>query len=133
MKSYRINGARFSTLEEFYREISQVLIPGSFWGENLNAFNDILRGGFGTPNESFVLIWENSKTSQVRLGYLETVRQLEIQLEHCHPTARRDVKAQLRNAQNKTGATVFDWLVDIIRVHGEGGEEAEDKVVLKLQ
>ena len=71
--------------------------------------------------------------SRKRLGYLETVRQLERRLQRCHPTARRDIKAQLRNAQNSTGATVLDWLVEIIRVHGVEGEEAEDNVILKLQ
>lgn len=50
---YEIDGSRFSTLEEFFDEISQVLIPGVFWGHNLDGFNDILRGGFGTPRRVF--------------------------------------------------------------------------------
>ncbi|MEQ8778927.1 MAG: barstar family protein [Roseibium album] len=133
MKKYHIDGERFSTLEEFYEEVSRVLIPGAGWGHNLNAFNDILRGGFGTPCEGFILIWENSQISMSRLGYTETVRQLEHSLECCHPSNRRSVKTQLRNAQNNKGTTVFDWLVEIIRVHGVGGEEAEDNVILKLQ
>jgi RNAse (barnase) inhibitor barstar len=48
---YEIDGSRFSTLEDFFEEISSVLIPGYSWGHNLEAFNDILRGGFGTPVE----------------------------------------------------------------------------------
>ena len=133
LKSYRIDGERFSTLEEFYEEISRVLIPGAGWGHNLDAFNDILRGGFGTPDEGFILIWQNSQVSKKRLGYSETVHLLQRRLERCHPTARRSVKAQLRNAQNNKGATAFDWLVEIIRVHGIEGNEAEDNVILKLQ
>lgn len=46
---YEIDGSRFHTLEEFYDEIGTALIHGSPWGRNLDAFNDILRGGFGTP------------------------------------------------------------------------------------
>ncbi len=46
---YEINGYDFSTLEEFYEVVSRVLVPGAEWGHNLDAFNDILRGGFGTP------------------------------------------------------------------------------------
>lgn len=133
MKTYRLDGKRFSTLEEFCSEISRVLIPGYRWGHNLNAFNDILRGGFGTPDEGFVLIWENSELSKTRLGYSETVRQLELRLERCHPTNRNSVRKQLRNAHSKRGPVVFDWLVEIIRVHGVGGEEAEDNVILKLR
>ena len=63
MKTYRIDGRRFSTLEGFYEEVDRVLIPGSKWGRNLEAFNDILRGGFGTPDEGFILIWESSVLS----------------------------------------------------------------------
>ncbi len=133
MKAYRIDGRQFSTLEEFFEEISRVLIPGSYWGHNLDAFNDILRGGFGTPDEGFILIWENSDLSRSRLGYTETVRQLELRLERCHLTNRNSVKKQLRNAHSNKGTVVFDWLVEIIRIHGAGGEEAEDNVILKLQ
>ena len=50
MQTYTIDGERFSTLEEFYEEIGRVLQLGS-WGHNLDAFNDILRGGFGTPKK----------------------------------------------------------------------------------
>lgn len=53
-KIYEIDGAHFSTLEDFYDEISRVLIPGAYWGRNLDAFNDILRGGFSTPEEGFI-------------------------------------------------------------------------------
>src|SRR5262245_39633780 len=56
--------------------LSQVLIPGAAWGRNLDAFNDILRGGFGTPEGGFVLQWINSALSRERLGYPETVRRL---------------------------------------------------------
>ena len=48
---YVLDGFRITTLETFYEEISRVLIPGRQWGRNLDAFNDILRGCFGTPDE----------------------------------------------------------------------------------
>ena len=44
---YEIDGSHYSTLEEFYDEISRVLVSDADWGHNLAAFNDILRGGFG--------------------------------------------------------------------------------------
>jgi len=133
LRTYRIDGNRFSTLEGFYDEVSSVLIPEMFWGRNLDAFNDVLRGGFGTPDEGFILIWKNSEASAFRLGYPGTVRQLELRLQTCHATARRSVKAELRNAHKSNGPTAFDWIIEIIRVHGPGGEEAEDNVRLKLQ
>jgi RNAse (barnase) inhibitor barstar len=133
METFRIDGERFSSLEEFFDEVSHVLVPGYRWGHNLDAFNDILRGGFGTPEEGFILIWENAGVSKRRLDYPEAARVLEQRLETCHSTNRRSVKRELRDAQNNTGATVFDWLVEIIRIHGVGGAEAEDNVILKLQ
>jgi len=129
---YEIDGNRFSTLEGFYEEVSRVLIPGAEWGHNLDAFNDILRGGFGTPEGGFTLKWRQSKLSQERLGYPETVRQLEMRLQQCHPTNREFVAADLDSARRNKGPTVFDWLIDIIKIHSAGGRESEDGVILVL-
>ena len=130
--TYEIDGSRFATLQEFYDEISHVLIPGAEWGHNLDAFNDILRGGFGTPDGGFVLRWVNSGLSRERLGYPETVRQLERRLQRCHPTNRPKVANDLERARRGEGATVFDWLVEIIHDHTAGGPEGEDGVELVL-
>jgi RNAse (barnase) inhibitor barstar len=128
---YVIDGARFGTLEEFFDEIGTVLGTAP-WGRNLDAFNDILRGGFGTPEEGFTIRWCNANLSRDRLGYSETVRQLERRLHQCHPSNREHVAAQLAEARQGIGATVFDWLVEIIAVHCAGGGEDEDGVELDL-
>ena len=57
-KPSEIDGDNFSSIDEFYDEISRVLVPGVEWGRNLSAFNDILRGGFGTPEGGFLLVLE---------------------------------------------------------------------------
>jgi len=129
---YIIDGSRITSLETFYDEIGRVLIPAAQWGRNLDAFNDILRGGFGTPEDGFGITWSHSALSKERLGYSETVRQLELRLERCHPGNRDDVRQQLSDARAGRGATVFDWLVEIIRDHGPGGDQAEDNVRLVL-
>jgi RNAse (barnase) inhibitor barstar len=129
---YEIDGRDFATLEEFYDVVSRVLIPGAKWGRNLDAFNDILRGGFGTPGGGFVLRWVNSALSRVRLGYPETVRQLEGRLARCHLTNRQYVSADLQRARQGVGPTGFDWLVELIGVHGAGGAEEEGGVELVL-
>lgn len=129
---YQIDGRDFSTLDQFYDEVSRVLIPGVEWGRNLNAFNDILRGGFGTPKEGFVFRWNNSHLSRERLGYPETVRVLQDQLTRCHPDACEFYLAEIEMAQQGFGPTVFDWLTEILRIHGPEGEEWEDGVDLEL-
>lgn len=131
-KEYILDGSNVTSLDAFYDPISDTLIPGAIWGRNLDAFNDILRGSFGTPEAGFVLRWANSEASRERLGYAETVKQLEKRLEQCHPTNREHVRADLSRAKKGEGATVFDWLVEIIRVHDVGGEEAADRVHLVL-
>jgi RNAse (barnase) inhibitor barstar len=130
---YVLDGTKITSLESFYDQVSSTLIPDAFWGRNLDAFNDILRGGFGTPEDGLVLRWTDSDASRANLGYSETTRQLEKRLESCHPTNRDSVRAKLERARRREGPTVFDWLVDIIRDHGAGGEEAEDNVRLVLE
>jgi len=129
---YQIDGSRFTTLEGFYEEISRAVIPGETWGHNLDAFNDILRGHFCTPPDGFTIVWKNHALSKQRLGYDETVRQLEIRLGACHPESRDKVLGDLERARTHQGPTVFDWLVDIIRIHCRGGREEEDGVELLL-
>lgn len=129
---YEIDGSRFSTLEEFFDEVSRVMLPGQRWGHNLDAFNDILRGGFGTPENGFTINWKNHALSKERLGYGETIRQLELRLQRCHPKNREYVMTDLASARAHRGQTVFDWLVGIIRIHGLGGSEERDRVELML-
>src|SRR5437763_14086089 len=131
MKTYEIDGERFSTLEEFYEEINDVMHL-SPWGHNLDAFNDILRGGFGTPEQGFTIRWKNHHISRERLGYPETVRQLKLRLKGCHPDNRGAVSQYLEDAEQRRDETVFDWLIDIIRKHGPEGEEEGDRVELIL-
>lgn len=129
---YVLDGARIGSLEQFYDEVSEVLIPGAYWGRNLDAFDDILRGGFGTPEGGFVIRWSGAGVSRENLGHAETVRQLELRLERCHPSNRDKVERDLENARLGVGPTVFDWLIEIIHYHGPGGEEADDNVRLVL-
>ena len=131
-KIYVLDGQRFSTLDEFFDEIERVLAPNSDWRRNLDALEDLLRGGFGTPVGGFVLRWKNAALSRERLGFPETVRQLRIRLERCHPDGQSQVEQQLKAAKKFQGATTFDWVMAIIRRHGPGGEEATDGIELLL-
>lgn len=129
---YEIDGIDFSTLEEFYDTISRVLISNASWGRNLDAFNDILRGCFGTPEGGFILVWKNSYKSRIDLGYKETVRVLERRLQQCHPSNRAIIDERILQARNGVGNTIFDDLVEIIKMHCAGGIEGDDNVELIL-
>src|SRR5438132_14027248 len=85
-KIYVVDGSNFSTLAEAAVEFTLVLGLTMPWNGNLDAFNDFLRGGFGTPDEGFILIWRQSNISRERLGYGETLRWLEERVHFCDPS-----------------------------------------------
>ncbi|MFZ5441047.1 MAG: barstar family protein [Myxococcota bacterium] len=114
-----LDGARFSTLDGFWDEVERELIPGATWGRNLDAFNDILRGGFGTPEGGFTLRWLNAARSRRALGHDETARWLEARLPKVHPTNRDDFRQRLEEARAGRGETLFETLVDLIRRHDD--------------
>ena len=71
-----VDGSRFDDLDGFARELSG-LLSGYTWRGNLDALNDVLRGGYGTPDGGWVLRWVGSETSRTALGHPETARRLE--------------------------------------------------------
>ncbi|MEO6253125.1 MAG: barstar family protein [Ferruginibacter sp.] len=83
-----INGNNFSDLETFYDEIDKVLTKDLDWrtGHNLNAFNDLLRGGFGVYEyeEPVKLVWINftNSTKILGQGLIDTI--VEIITNHDH-------------------------------------------------
>jgi RNAse (barnase) inhibitor barstar len=127
-----IDGSRFHTLDDFWEEISTRLIPDAVWGRGFDAFNDILRGGFGTPEGGFRLRWINFQRSREALGFPETVRCLEKKVQRCHPDNVKFVRQDIKLARRGEGQTVLEIIIGIIRSHGPGGDEEEDGVELEL-
>jgi RNAse (barnase) inhibitor barstar len=65
---YRIDGRKIRSAGDFYREVgSAVNGPGGYFGRNLDALADCLRGGFGTPE----FAWQHSALSR---RYLDGIR-----------------------------------------------------------
>lgn len=67
---FRIDGRKIKSVKDFYREIgSAVNGPGGYFGSNLDALADSLRGGFGTPeNRPYEFEWQHSAVSQRHLN-----------------------------------------------------------------
>lgn len=118
-----IDGAEFSDFDGFARAFSNLLHDHT-WGGNLDAFNDILHGGFGTPDR-FVLRWLHADRSRAALGYAATIARLEGLLRTADPSNRPAIRARIERAGLSTGPTLFDELVEIIRDHA-------DTIVLEL-
>lgn len=131
-KVFEIDGRDFHDLEGFYAVMGNALRLDSEWGNNLDAFNDILRGGFGTPETGFVIRWRNSEISRQALGYPETLKWLKNKLRTCHPDSRDSVEREITRAENQMGPTLFDILVDIIEMHRPTAEGSHYGVELEL-
>lgn len=113
-----IDGAKFSSLEEFYDEMDNLLTRDLTWktGHNLDAFNDLLRGGFGVHEygQRLNIKWINFSKSKRDFGYEATVRYYEHCLEICHPTSKQIIEKKLADAKNNVGPTLLDIIVEII-------------------
>jgi len=59
---YRIDGSAIASIDDFYDAIGRAVNgPGGYFGTNLDALADCLRGGFGTPaDEDFEFEWTHS-------------------------------------------------------------------------
>lgn len=113
--TYVIDGSRIGNLDDFWDVVGREMGVDGYFGRNLDAFADCLRGGYGTPEDGdYVIEWRDHEVSRHNLGYPETVRRLELRLTRCHPANREHVGAELAAAREGKGPTVFDWLVRII-------------------
>lgn len=67
---FHLEGRNIQSVNAFYREIGAAVNgPGGYFGRNLDALADCLRGGFGTPEEEpFEFEWRDSALSRRSLG-----------------------------------------------------------------
>ncbi|MEH3156227.1 MAG: barstar family protein [Gordonia paraffinivorans] len=75
MIRYRIDGSAIASTSDFYDEIGRAVNgPGGYFGANLDALADCLRGGFGTPaDEDFEFEWTDSGVSRERLDRFDDI------------------------------------------------------------
>jgi len=129
-----LDGAAFSDFDGFCVEFSRSALDSRYdWRGNLDAFNDILGGGFGTPDAPWILRWKHVARSRETLGWMATKRWLAERMRTCHPANVEAFRERLAQAQREQGNTLFDELVSILRDHGAGGHVAEDGIILELE
>jgi RNAse (barnase) inhibitor barstar len=121
-KTILLDANRFSTLPSFYQEVENTFTKDLGWsiGRNLDAFNDVLWGGFGVHDyeEPIQLIWLHSDKSRTDLGWAETINYLTAKLTSDPPSTVASAKRELPLAESHTGKTLFEIIVDIIKEHG---------------
>ncbi|MFI8293383.1 barstar family protein [Streptomyces sp. NPDC085614] len=80
---------------------------GGYFGRNLDALADCLRGGFGTPDDGdFVIECRDHEASRQHLGRPETARQLDMWPARCHPTNTERMVARSAEARAGRGPSV---------------------------
>jgi RNAse (barnase) inhibitor barstar len=88
IKTIIINGNNFSDLETFFAEVEKLFTRDPGWkaGHSLDAFNELLRGGFGVHKyqESIRLAWTNFSNSRKNLGQELINKLVRIITHHDH-------------------------------------------------
>ena len=126
-REFVFDGEKFSTIDEFYTEMERLLTKDLSWrtGRNPDAFNNLLRGGFGRHEygEPIHIKWVNFSKSRANLGYRATVKYLENIVNSCHPLNVDLNLERLEEAKNGRGPTILDKILEIILNTNNSGHD----------
>jgi len=121
MNNLVIDGNKIHDITSFYNEINRVFMQNEDWklGESLDAFSDLLYGGFGAikGKEPVQFIWENINKSKDALGIDATKAFYKDKLEDPSTYNVDWVKEKLEALENGEGQTYFEIIIEIIREH----------------
>ncbi|MDQ1090060.1 barstar family protein [Siphonobacter sp. SORGH_AS_1065] len=116
-----IDGEHIHDIESFYEEINRVFMAEEDWklGASLDAFDDLLYGGYGIAKEAkkVELIWKNAEKSRLGLGYAITKAYYEQKLQPGSSYNKALFQEKLQDLEGGHGQTYFDLLVTIIAEH----------------
>ncbi len=116
-----INGANFQDIEGFYDELNRLVMKEENWklGVSLDAFNDLLYGGFGIIKDydELEIIWLNSEKSRKDLGLETTKSYYQNKLEHPEIYNSKFIQEKLEELEAGNGQTYFEILLEIISEH----------------
>lgn len=119
-KSITINGDLIHDIPSFYEEINRIFMAEEDWkiGNSLDAFDDMLYGGFGIikANESVQLHWLNSENSRKALGFELTQKYYSEKLKAVAYN-KKIIEEKLSALEKGTGQTYFEILLEIISDH----------------
>ncbi|MEV0744380.1 barstar family protein [Streptomyces sp. NBC_00184] len=121
--TYVIDGSEVTGLERFWDVIGEAVNgPGGYFGRGLDSFADCLRGGMGTPDDGdFVIEWRDHALSARALSHDETARFLRVLSGRAHTSNLPRLREELAQAEAGRGPTLFDRLLEIIRVETAPG------------
>ena len=120
-KQIVINGSSIHDIKSFYAEINRVFMHNETWeiGESLDAFNDLLYGGFGIieNGENTKIIWLDIESSKAALGFEITRSYYLNKLQPGSNFDKQYFQDKLEELEHGNGQTYFDILMEIISEH----------------
>lgn len=121
MKNIIIEGKNISDINTFYKEINRILMQNEDWdiSTSLDAFNDLLYGGFGEikGKEPLLLIWKNFEKNKKSLGLKTTKAFYESKLNAPDRHNTDFVKEKITALECGQGQTYFEIILEIISDH----------------
>ncbi len=116
-----IEGGNFHDIDSFYKEINHLVMKEESWklGSSLDAFHDMLYGGFGILKnyDQLEIVWKNSEKSRLDLG-METTRNFyQNKLKRPEMFNTKFIQQKLDELEAGSGQTYFEILLEIIREH----------------
>ena len=120
-KQIEIEGNAINDIASFYEEINRVCMVGERWliGPSLDAFNDLLYGGYGALQgaESVELVWHDMDHSRNALGYQTTRNYYLDKLHPGSPCNKKLFAEKLEALEAGHGETYFDTILSILAEH----------------
>ena len=120
-KTITIEGSSIHDIHSFYQEINRVFMEGEDWkiGDSLDAFDDLLYGGFGAldGDAPVTLEWKDIGISRTTLGMDATREYYQQKLLPGSPFNRVAFTLKLTELNEGRGQTYFDIILEIISRH----------------
>ena len=118
VKQIEIEGNSINDIASFYEEINRVLMAEESWiiGHSLDAFDDLLFGGYGTlqGTQSVELLWYHMDHSRQALGDQTTRVYYLDKLRPGSPYNKKRVEEKLAALERGTGETHFVNILTIL-------------------
>lgn len=120
-KEITIDGTRIFDKKSLYEEINRQFMKNESWqlGESLDAFDDLLYGGFGEikEQEEVRLIWENFEENKKLFGFDFTLNFYNEKLKDPERFDSKGIESKIDKLKKGEGQTYFDIILEIISEH----------------
>jgi len=120
-KEIIIDGTRIFDKSSLYAEINRHFMKNESWqlGESLDAFDDLLYGGFGEikENEEVRLIWGNFEENKKLFGFDFTLNFYDEKLKDSERFDSKGIQFKIDKLKKGEGQTYFDIILEIIAEH----------------